>query len=1073
MRLRLRALLLGAGLLALGAPMGAGAGLAQERAPAPRPQLIDGFETVAAWSAHPSDGVDLAIRSDRGVRGRALRLDFDFHGRGGYAAVRRAVRLDLPENYAFSFVLRGRARPNTFEFKLVDSTGDNVWWVNRRNFAFPAGWTRMTLERRRFEFAWGPAGGGEIRHVAAIEIAVTAGEGGAGSVWIDELTLTPLEPEEPYTLAPEVRASSRAPGHPPTAALDGDTATAWAPAGGPGAGRRGTVEWLALDFRRRREYGGLVLDWAAGRRAPRYLVQTSDDGRRWTTRRRVIGGDGGRDYLYLPETESRHLRLWIEPGGRGYALREIVVEPREWAESPTAFFRAVAADAPRGTYPRYLSGEQSYWTVVGVPGDSARALVSEDGAVESAPGGFALEPFLLQDGSLLTWHEARSQQRLEDGYLPIPSVEWAGPGVTLTVTAAAVGGPGRSSVLARYRVANPGPAPARPTLVLALRPFQVNPPWQFLHVPGGFAPIRGLAYREGAVLVNGRRAVVPLSPGGRFGAARFDQGGIEGALRRGRLPPARQAADSLGFASGALAYPLALAPGESAAVYVALPLGLRGAPGLGRPAASAALARAEAESSFARVARDWHARLDRVSIDLPPAAGPLVPALKANLAYILINRDGPAIQPGARAYRRSWIRDGSLISAALLRLDYAADVARYAEWYAPFQFPSGKVPCCVDRRGADPVPEHDSGGELIYLIAEYYRYTGDRALVERLWPHVAATVDYLDSLRRERMTPEYRTPERRAFFGLLPPSISHEGYAAKPMHSYWDDLFALKGFKDAADLAAALGREADRARFAALRDELRRDLVASYALAMARHRIDYLPGSVELGDFDPTSTSILLAPVNEVAPLLAAALRRTFERYDDSVRSRWDGTRAWESYTPYEFRNVAALLRLGWKDRALALLRGLLGDRRPEGWQQWAEVVWRDPRAPKFIGDMPHTWVGADFIRSTLDLLAYETDSALVVGAGVPPAWVREGNGVAVRGLRTTRGPLSFTMRADSGGVRVRIEGGLSPPPGGIVVRSPLEGPPRAAYAGDRELPLDGSGGVTVRELPVEVSFRY
>src|SRR5581483_4176504 len=228
-----------------------------------------------------------------------------------------------------------------------------------------------------------------------------------------------------------------------------------------------------------------------------------------------------------------------------------------------------------------------------------------------------------------------------------------------------------------------------------------------------------------------------------------------------------------------------------------------------------------------------------------------------------------------------------------------------------------------------------------------------------------------------------------------------------------------------------------------------------------------------LGDFDPTSTSIAAAPVDELGSLPAAALRRTFERYDDSVRSRRDGTRAWESYTPYEFRNVTALLRLGWKDRAHALLRALLADRRPEGWQQWAEVVWRDPRAPRFIGDMPHTWVGADFIRSALDLLAYETDSALVVGAGIPADWVREGDGVAVRGLRTTRGPLGFTMKADGDGVRVRIEGGLSPPPGGIVVRPPLDRPPRAAYANGRELALDGSGGVTVRELPVEISFRY
>jgi len=31
-----------------------------------------------------------------------------------------------------------------------------------------------------------------------------------------------------------------------------------------------------------------------------------------------------------------------------------------------------------------------------------------------------------------------------------------------------------------------------------------------------------------------------------------------------------------------------------------------------------------------------------------------------------------------------------------------------------------------------------------------------------------------------------------------------EGYSAKPMHSYWDDFFALRGFKDAAFIAKEL-----------------------------------------------------------------------------------------------------------------------------------------------------------------------------------------------------------------------------------------------------------------------------
>src|SRR5262249_61228905 len=151
--------------------------------------------------------------------------------------------------------------------------------------------------------------------------------------------------------------------------------------------------------------------------------------------------------------------------------------------------------------------------------------------------------------------------------------------------------------------------------------------------------------------------------------------------------------------------------------------------------------------------------------------------------------------------------------------------------------------------------------------------------------------------------------------------------------------------------------------------------------------IDYIPGSVELGDFDPTSTTIAVVPGGERANLPEPALLRTYERYYDDFRSRLDTNGDWEEYSPYEIRNVGALVRLGQRHRALELLDFFLGTRRPAGWNEWAEITWRDPTAPRFIGDMPHTWVGAGYVTSVRALFAYEreADAALVLAAGVPP----------------------------------------------------------------------------------------
>ena len=232
-----------------------------------------------------------------------------------------------------------------------------------------------------------------------------------------------------------------------------------------------------------------------------------------------------------------------------------------------------------------------------------------------------------------------------------------------------------------------------------------------------------------------------------------------------------------------------------------------------------------------------------------------------------------------------------MIGAALLRLGHPEQVRDFLEWYAPFQFPNGKVPCCVDARGADPVPENDSHGELVYAIADYFRYTGDTAFLASDVAARRGRRELHGLAARAAAHPRVRSRRAaRAFRGLFPQSISHEGYSAKPMHSYWDDLFGLRGYKDAAFIAAVLGH-ATRGTRATPRSATRSapTSMASYRASMAQHHIDFLPGSVELGDFDATSTTVGVAPVGELASLprarAAPHLRRVLGEFGAAPRA--------------------------------------------------------------------------------------------------------------------------------------------------------------------------------------------
>jgi len=202
---------------------------------------------------------------------------------------------------------------------------------------------------------------------------------------------------------------------------------------------------------------------------------------------------------------------------------------------------------------------------------------------------------------------------------------------------------------------------------------------------------------------------------------------------------------------------------------------------------------------------------------------------------------------------------------------------------------------------------------------------------------------------------------------------------------------------------------------------------------MSEAGIDYIPASADLADRDPTSTTTAITPGGELENLPRPALERTFELYWQEIEKRKAGD--WKAYTPYELRTVGTFIRLGWTERAHELLGLFLNDRRPPSWNQWPEVVYKDLRAPSFLGDLPHTWVGSDYMRSFLDLLAYEreSDHALVLAAGVPDAWISSPEGVAVRRLPTLWGLLDYSLKAEGDGVRLRIGKGITVPPGGIV----------------------------------------
>jgi len=1045
---------------------------------------LDDFENSNGWNVFKSDGVNLTMLSDAGVTGNAIRFDYDFTKGTGYGGIQKFFPIDLPENFEFTFYLKAESPSNNFEIKFLDSTGQNVWWINNRSYDFPKEWKKIKIKKRHIQFAWGSTSDQSLKRIDRIEFTIASFVGGNGTIWIDDLKFEELPPEDNSPIQPLILASAGlGEAWVIKDAFDNNPETVW-------RSGKGESQHVVLDLQKRREVGGLVIDWDKEDYAKDFdIYLASDVNKNWKKVYSVKDARGYKSYIRLVEEDANYIKIELLKSnrGNGYGIKEISVKNVDYSTDINKFIINIANDSPPGYYPRYFSEKASYWTIVGVDSDVKEALINEDGMVEVDKKSFSIEPFLYVDDKLVTWNDVKQLQSLlqddlpvkRNNYLPIPSVFWNFDNLYLETKIFASGMANQNSVLyLRYTITNNSLERRKGNLFLAIRPFQVNPYYQWLNITGGTSELSLIKYDNGTIFINDDKIVIPITKEDDFGAAKFDEGDITTFLLENKIPQTKSISDERGLASGCLKYSFNLDKGEMKTIYLAVPYSkfetnlLPIVPFGEGP-------REERINQLISVNKNfWEEKLNHIKFNLPESADKIINTWKSNLAYILINRDKAGIQPGSRSYERSWIRDGSLTSSALLKSGIVSEVKEFIDWYTAHQYENGKVPCVVDSRGPDPVPEHDSHGEMIYLIKEYFNFTKDTTFLRSKNENVLGAVDYIESLIAERSTDHFKNGNDsvRAYYGLVTESISHEGYSAKPMHSYWDNFFTMKGLKDAVEIQGILGEKQNYERIKKVCETFRENLYNSLNLAMKVREIDYIPGCVELGDFDATSTTIALTPCNELKYLPKPQVFNTFNKYYEFFENRRDNKIDWVNYTPYENRLIGSFIYLDEPERAHELIKFFLNDQRPQGWNHWAEVVWKDYRTPKFIGDMPHTWCGSDFINAIRSMFVYENeyDSSLVIGAALYQDWIDSPNGMSVENLPTYYGELSYSIKKENYEYHFSIYGDVKLPEGGIKIKN-FNGSkqPSGVVVNGKAIKDFSEKDIFVKEFPAELVITY
>jgi hypothetical protein len=866
----------------------------------------------------------------------------------------------------------------------------------------------------------------------------------------------------PDSAWPRVETSSTVAGSQAQHMLDGSANTSW-----HSAAQDASQVLITLPFAI--DLGGLEITWGPDF-ATSYAVELATADGQWQRVAHVAQGNGAQDFVYFPARRTTRLKLLLEQSnsGQGYGIAEIRLLDGAEQMTPLRLYQALARERPRGWYPRWLYREQEFWTITGVPGGAEESLLGESGIFEPYKEGFTVLPLVQTGGRLITWADTRVEQGLAEAYLPLPSVTWQSDTWSLHIATVSFGQAGAASTAVRYRLSNSGTQRTSGRLILAVRPLQLNPKWQ----RGGFSPlysIEAVSHGAGqAIQINGQHRILMSAAPSQVVALTLDQGTVVDCLRHDTCVRQTMATDGEGKSEMALVYDFHLEPGGHQEVILRFPLHAEAAAETWTDPAAAFRQHVQEQLHY------WQALLQRVAITIPEAK--LIDTLKSNLAYILLNQDGPWIKPGPRNYNHSWLRDGAMTSLALLRLGLVEPVRRFLLAYLPLVDATGWIPWIVFENGT-PVAfttdsregqEYDSLGQFPFLVRHYVDFTGDTAILTAAYPAVVRMLRYGGTLRRERMTEPYRTqPQLAAYHGILPESNSHEGYYPA-QHSYWDDFWYLRGLKDGIALAERLGQGDDIAWMRAELQDARQALYASMQRVIARDHLEYLPGCVEKGDFDATSTAIAITVSNETAYLPQPYAANTFDRYYNDFVKRLE-PHSTQNFTPYEVRTAEAFVRMGQRQRALSMLRAFTADAmRPLHWNHLAEVVHGRYRAPSYIGDMPHTWVGSSYISAVRSLFVYEADDQLILAAGIAPEWVQEG--ISVHHLPTLFGDVNYLIRDTAGRIHMHIWGEAAPP-GGFTMRLPQEWHSKVAYVnGEAVTPVDAS--FRFATLPVRLELQ-
>jgi hypothetical protein len=382
-----------------------------------------------------------------------------------------------------------------------------------------------------------------------------------------------------------------------------------------------------------------------------------------------------------------------------------------------------------------------------------------------------------------------------------------------------------------------------------------------------------------------------------------------------------------------------------------------------------------------------------------------------------IREGNKSFHVGPTVYRGLWLADGSFLLEVGTMLNYIKDVRSCIDYLTRFQLKDG---------GFEMITTfHKENGLVPFMLIRHARLTQDKDWLRQNWSVIEGCIkriNYLRSLAAKDPTKPY--------YGLIPNGNVDGGI--QDGDDYSNTEWCLSGMKWAISAAKWLGKDEEAAvwqkdydtfytNFMNLaRKDIRKDEKGNtYLPVMIGNEGNYAaqrgqwafcqsvyPG--QIFDDNPEAHQWAEETVNML----------TDHRVEGLVfNTGWMKDGIWSYFTSFYSH---ALQWLGKTDGIPQLLYDFANHSSPT-------MVWREEQKPvgkgnDEVGDMPHNWASAEFIRMVVHMIEFDRGNELHLFEALPKQWVKAGAVTQLNGLRTPFGRINLKLTVSAKGNEAKLD---------------------------------------------------